>query len=184
MGTAARRSPSYPEVADLIARDSPDTLLCAAGGIADGRGLAAALTLGADGVVVGSRLWATEEAQVSQGMRDAALAADGDATLRTSVVDIARSLDWPERFTARVLRNGFTERWHGHEDGAARATGTRRPEAWRAGWAAGDPDRASTFIGEAAGLIDDDRARRRGDRAHERAGRRPPAPGNELRPPG
>ena len=142
-----------PEVADLIARDSPDTLLCAAGGIADGRGLAAALTLGADGVVVGSRLWATQEAQVSQGMRDAALAADGDATLRTSVVDIARSLDWPERFTARVLRNGFTERWHGHET-ELRAHGDEAAEAWRAGWAAGDPDRASTFIGEAAGLIE------------------------------
>ena len=104
-----------PEVADLVAGSSPETLVCAAGGIADGRGLAAALALGADGVLVGSRLWATTEAQVSEAMQAAALAADGDATLRTSVVDIARSLDWPERFTARVLRNRFTERWHGHE---------------------------------------------------------------------
>ena len=102
-----------PEVADLVAGSSPETLVCAAGGIADGRGLAAALALGADGVLVGSRLWATTEAQVSEAMQAAALAADGDATIRTSVVDIARSLDWPERFTARVLRNRFTERWHG-----------------------------------------------------------------------
>ena len=141
-----------PEVADLIAQRSPDTLLCAAGGIADGRGLAAALMLGADGVVVGSRLWATHEAQVSEAMHGAALAADGDATLRTSVVDIARSLDWPERFTARVLRNRFTERWHGRE-AELRRQGDEAARAWREGWTAGDPDRASTFVGEAAGLI-------------------------------
>jgi nitronate monooxygenase len=142
-----------PEVADLIARRSPETLLCAAGGVADGRGLAAALMLGADGVVVGSRLWATPEAQVSEGMRRAALAADGDGTVRTSTVDIARSLDWPERFTARVLRNRFTERWHGNE-AELREHGDAPAAAWREGWAAGDPDRASTFIGEAVGLID------------------------------
>ena len=53
--SAAPHSPFVPEVADLIAATSPATLLCAAGGIADGRGLAAALMLGADGVVVGSR---------------------------------------------------------------------------------------------------------------------------------
>ena len=54
-----------PEVADYIAAKSPDTLLCAAGGIGDGRGLAAALMLGADGVLVGSRFWASEEAIVA-----------------------------------------------------------------------------------------------------------------------
>ncbi len=54
-----------PEVADLIAARAPQTLLCAAGGIGDGRGLAAALMLGADGVLVGSRLWASPEANVS-----------------------------------------------------------------------------------------------------------------------
>src|SRR5919202_1507383 len=83
-----------PEIADLLAARSPETLLCAAGGIADGRGLAAALILGADGVLVGTRLWATVEANVSEPMQAAALAADGDATIRTRVPDVARRLDW------------------------------------------------------------------------------------------
>ncbi len=75
-GHGARRATLtlVPEVADLLARRSPDTLLVAAGGIADGRGLAAALMLGADGVLVGSRLWASPEALVHSNLQRAALA--------------------------------------------------------------------------------------------------------------
>src|SRR6185369_7547081 len=63
-----------PELADLIAKRAPQTLLCAAGGIADGRGLAAALMLGADGVVVGTRFWASAEALTPAGSTDRAAA--------------------------------------------------------------------------------------------------------------
>lgn len=141
-----------PEIADLLSAQSPGTLLCAAGGIADGRGLAAAIVLGADGVLVGSRLWATAEANVSERMQAAALASTGDATIRTSVMDIARRLDWPERFTARVLRNRFTDTWHGRET-ELRQAGTRVGQEWSEGWADGDPERSNTFVGEAVGLI-------------------------------
>ena len=141
-----------PEVADLIRARAPETLLCAAGGIADGRGLAAALSLGADGVVVGSRLWASTEANVGKRMHEAALAADGDATVRSQVMDIARKLDWPKRYTARVLANPFIARWHGREDDLA-AVADEEAAKYRAAWAAGDPDGSNTFVGEAAGLI-------------------------------
>jgi nitronate monooxygenase len=141
-----------PEIADLLTARSPETLLCAAGGIADGRGVAAALVLGADGVLVGTRLWATVEADVAEPMQAAALAADGDATIRTRVPDLARHLDWPERFTVRVLRNRFTETWHGREPELDRA-GEAVAREWREGWVAGDPERANTFVGEAVGLI-------------------------------
>ena len=120
-----------PEVADLIAERSPDTLLCAAGGIGDGRGLAAALMLGADGVVVGSRFWASTEALVHRNMWDAAVAATGDDTIRSSVMDIARGLAWPNRYTARVLRNVFTDRWHDDIDGLIAAS-EEESAKWRA----------------------------------------------------
>jgi nitronate monooxygenase len=94
-----------PEVRDLCARHSPDVLVLAAGGIADGRGLAAALMLGADGVLVGTCLYAAEEALVPPSLQQVMVAADGDATVRTSVVDIVRGRDWPPEFTIRVLRN-------------------------------------------------------------------------------
>jgi nitronate monooxygenase len=141
-----------PEVADLIAARSPGTLLCGAGGIADGRGLAAVLMLGADGAVIGSRFWASSEALVHPNMHRSALAANGDATVRSSVMDIVRELDWPERFTARVLRNPFIERWHGHE-GELRERVAEEAGPWRRAWDEGDVSIANTFIGEAVGLI-------------------------------
>ena len=79
-----------PEVADLLARESPTTLLVAAGGVADGRGLAACLMLGADGVMLGSRLWASPEGMVHPNHQRAALAANGDGTIRQKSSDIAR----------------------------------------------------------------------------------------------
>jgi nitronate monooxygenase len=142
-----------PEIADLLAVRAPNTLLCAAGGVADGRGLAAAIALGADGVLVGSRLWATREAAVSDAMHSAAIGANGDDTVRTSVMDIVRELDWPARFTARVLRNRFTQSWHGREP-ELRAMRDQVSRDWIDGWAVGDPERANTFVGEAVGLID------------------------------
>ncbi|GAW36790.1 nitronate monooxygenase [Roseovarius sp. A-2] len=142
-----------PEVADWLAGNAPDVLLLAAGGIADGRGLAAALMLGADGVLIGSRLWASEEAQVSEAMTGAAIAASGDETIRSTVMDAARGLRWPDRYTARVLRNPVTERWHDDPD-ALRAAPCAQAD-WATGWAAGDPSRANTFVGEATGLIND-----------------------------
>jgi len=141
-----------PEVADLIAKRAPETLLCAAGGIADGRGLAAALMLGADGVLVGSRFWASEEALVHPNLHAVAIAATGDDTVQTSVTDIVRHRDWPERFKIRVLHNEFTDRWHGREE-ELRASIDREAPAFHAAMASGDARVATPIVGEAAGLI-------------------------------
>lgn len=141
-----------PEVADLIAAKSPETLLCAAGGIADGRGLAAALVLGADGVLVGSRLWASQEANVGPRMHAAALSATGDDTIRSQLMDLARRLDWPKRYSARVLKNKFIERWQGRES-ELMAVAEVEAEKYRTAWANDDPENSNTFVGEAVGMI-------------------------------
>ncbi len=152
-----------PEVADHLAAHAPDTLLLAAGGIADGRGLAAALMLGADGALVGTRFWAATEALVPPGFHAAALAATGDATIRSQAPDAARRLDWPAPFTIRLdwpapftirtLRSAFTDRWAA-DPGALRAPGAANARAaWAAAQAAGDAADGSAIAGEAVGLI-------------------------------
>ncbi len=143
-----------PEVADLIARRAPATLLCAAGGIADGRGLAASLMLGADGVVAGSRFWASFEALVHPNMHAVAVSASGDDTIRQSVTDIARGFDWPDRFNIRVVRNAYIDEWRGRE-GEMRAAAATERTRYAEALVAGDTRIAAAIVGEAAGLIHD-----------------------------
>jgi nitronate monooxygenase len=104
--------PFVPAVVDLVA---PVPVL-AAGGIADGRGLAAALVLGAAGALIGTRFLASTEALVSEAEVQAIVTAHGDATERNRILDIARGSPWPERYTARTLRNAFLDQWRGRED--------------------------------------------------------------------
>jgi nitronate monooxygenase len=142
-----------PEVADLISARAPETLLCAAGGVADGRGLAAALSLGADGVVVGTRFWASEEALVHPDLQAAAVAASGDETLRSHTIDILRGYDvWPERYDIRTLRSAATDRWHGRE-AELRAVVEAEAALYAEAAARGDARKVSAIVGEAIGLI-------------------------------
>ncbi len=141
-----------PEVADLLARESPDTLLVAAGGIADGRGLAAALMLGADGVMMGSRFWASEECLIHPNHQRVAVASDGDGTVRQVATDIARGVDWPGEFTARVLRNDFVRRWDGRQH-EQRAQAEESRASYLAAGGEGRSEEVGVFVGEAIGLI-------------------------------
>ena len=145
-----------PEVADHLAKVAPATVLVAAGGIADGRGLAAALMLGAEGALIGSRFWASSEALVHDAFQNAAIAADGDATIRTTVVDIVRKIDWPKPFTARVVKTGFVDDWHGRE---AELNDPqlldREMNRYVSAMQTGDPVNTGVWVGEATGLIHD-----------------------------
>ena len=153
-GATRATLPFVPEAVDLIARESPDTLLVAAGGIADGRGLAAALMLGADGVLAGTRFWASREAMVHERHHAVAVAATGDQTVRSSLPDIARQLDWPKPFDIRVSDNAFIAKWAGRDAALKDAIAAEGP-AYLEAFMAGDPDKAAVIFGEAAGLITD-----------------------------
>lgn len=139
--------PFVPAVVDAAG----GTPVLAAGGIADGRGLAAALVLGAAGAMVGTRFEATHQALISAEDGKAITAASADDTTRDRVMDIVRDSPWPRRFTARTLRNRFTDRWHGHED-ALRFDSSAKAE-FRAGVDRGDPDYLPVWAGEAVDLI-------------------------------
>jgi len=136
-----------PEVVDAV---GDQAIVLAAGGIADGRGLAAALMLGADGVLMGTRFWASAEALVPEGFHQAALVADGDGTVRTSLPDVARGLTWPAPYDIRTLKSDWTRKWQGVPGGPS------TPEAraaYAAGAASGDGATAAGVAGEAVGLI-------------------------------
>src|SRR6516165_8308404 len=88
----------------------------AAGGIADGRGLAAALALGAAGISMGTRFTASRESLWDPAMKMATLKAGGDETMQTRVFDIVRGAAWPAIYPGRALKNAFSAEWHGRED--------------------------------------------------------------------
>jgi nitronate monooxygenase len=145
-----------PEIADYLTKAAPETVLVAAGGIADGRGLAAALMLGADGVLIGPRFWASEEALVNPVFQNEALSADGDSTIRTTVVDVARKIEWPKPFTARVMKTRFVEEWHGREADLAKPyIVDREMHRYVTAMQKEDPDNTGVWVGEATGLIQD-----------------------------
>jgi nitronate monooxygenase len=153
-GATRATFPLVPEVADYLAKRSPKTLLIAAGGIADGRGLAAALMLGADGVLVGTRFWAAEEELTPKAATDRAIRATGDDSVRTKAIDALRGVPWPTEFSFRVLKNKFTEQWAHREAEAAAAFGSLADDYAKAR-AREDFDMMVVVAGEAAGLIHD-----------------------------
>ena len=143
-----------PEVADFLAGHAPDTLLLAAGGIADGRGLAAALMLGADGALVGSRLWASSESLAATGAKSQATHTSGDGTARSAVFDILRRKNWPAPYDFRAIRNDLHRQLENNIP-ALQANPDAARADYDAGVKAGDFSRAHATVGEAVGLISD-----------------------------
>jgi nitronate monooxygenase len=139
--------PFVPAVVDAAGA----TPVLAAGGIADGRGLAAALVLGAAGVLIGTRFEATTEALLSAEEVKAITAATAADTVRDRVLDIVVDSPWPARFTARTLRNRVTDTWHDDED-ALRTDADAKAE-FRAGVTRGDMNYVPIWAGEAVDLI-------------------------------
>ena len=123
----------------------------AAGGIVDGRGLAAVLCLGASGAVMGTRFLATPESPASPAHKAAILAAGPGTTIASSVFDDIVGQRWPG-VQARAIRNRLTERWVGRDAELApvRAEALARLQAaeWR-----DDADEMVLLAGAGAGRI-------------------------------
>jgi nitronate monooxygenase len=140
-----------PAIVDLAAGRVP---VVAAGGIADGRGLAASLTLGAAGVLLGTRFYASQEADGHDEAKRRICDASGSDTIRGLIFDISRQTVWPAPFTGRCLVNDHVRRWVGHELELLQNVDAVATE-YATAQAAGNFDIAAVIAGEAVGLIHD-----------------------------
>ncbi len=129
-----------------------------AGGIGDGRGVAAALAMGAAGVLMGTRFKATPEfggpnTGHLDAQREAIVAQDGDHTVGAMTADLALGMRWPKGIISRILANDFTDEWHGREE-ELRAEVARQaaPFAWTSGHN-NRPENMLNWAGESAGLV-------------------------------
>lgn len=114
--------------AQAAAEGRPRPAVLAAGGIVDGRGLAAVLALGCDGAVLGTRLWASKEAMGSDLLKAELLRASGDEVMRTRVFDTLQNASspapWPVPFdSVGAVMNETTARWHEDQRGLEAAVG-------------------------------------------------------------
>jgi nitronate monooxygenase len=152
-GHTGRRAtlPLLQEVLSLT-----DRPVVAAGGIATGPGMAAALVAGAAGVWIGTALLGSTEGLNSPAARARVCAASGDETVLTRAFDVAEGLAWPERWPGRALVNEFSRTWHGREeelrdDAAARRLVVEGRRSW-------DPGASPVYAGEAVGLVTSERS--------------------------
>ena len=140
-----------PAIVDLAAGRVP---VVAAGGIGDGRGLAAMLMLGAAGVLLGTRFYASLEADGADEAKRRICAAESGCSVRGIIFDLSRNNVWPAPFTGRCLINDHALRWMGREVELMQNATTVTAEYAKAR-AVGNFDIAAVIAGEAAGLIHD-----------------------------
>ncbi len=112
------------------------------------------MMLGAEGVLMGTRFYASVEAEANPAAKQRIVAAQSGDSVRSAVFDIARRIPWPQAYTGRALRNRLTERWVGREE-AMRAEADALATDYAAARARGDLDIAGVFAGEAAAMIHD-----------------------------
>lgn len=140
--------PLVPAVVDAVA----PLPVVAAGGIADGRGIAAALMLGAEGVWIGTRFLATEECGVSDAYKARVVAATGNDTVLTDVFDIAVGMPWPEGVSGRAIRNQFVQRWE-HRPDELRSWANANRDEYRALGPDAEVAEKAIWAGEAASFV-------------------------------
>jgi len=132
-----------------------DRPVVAAGGIATGGGMAAALVAGAAGVWIGTTLLSCPEALNKASAKERIRAATGDETVLTRAFDVAEGVAWPERWPGRALVNDFSRTWHGREDELVDDPAARQRVV--EGRRTGDPATA-LYAGESVSLVTEERS--------------------------
>jgi enoyl-[acyl-carrier protein] reductase II len=141
-----------PQVADAV---DPIPVL-AAGGIADGRGIAAALVLGAQGVNVGTRFLASEEASADEGWKRAILEADSEDAIRFEAWEgiFPPSGGGAYATVPRVMRTPFVQEWLGRTEEAREEAERLRDEVLSA-IRGRTTHELLPFTGQTAGIVRD-----------------------------
>jgi len=150
-----------PEVIDtlqnLVARCIVPKMptIVAAGGIAEGRGVAAALALGAEGVVMGTRYLAAKEAEITEGYKAEVLRArdGGQTTVRSSVYDNLRgTTGWPDAYGGRgVVNQSYFDAMAGMSWDENKKLYGEATKAGDSGW--GEAGRLTAYAGTSVGLV-------------------------------
>lgn len=133
-----------------------DRPVVAAGGIATGGGMAAALVAGAAGVWIGTPLLSCPEGLNKATAKERVRAASGDETVLTRAFDIAEGIAWPERWPGRALVNEFSRAWHGREEELVDDAAARHLVV--EGRRSGNPANAPLYAGESVGLVTSERS--------------------------
>jgi nitronate monooxygenase len=143
-----------PLLAGLAAR-YPDVPVLAAGGVGDGRTLAAVMTAGADGASLGTAFLATHEAVLVHDIRKQLIVeSDGSDTVFTRAYDILSGLPWPAGIGERVRRNTFTEQWSEREaELRERRDDIAGPPVANPFAGTPDPETSQILYGQSAGFV-------------------------------
>ena len=123
----------------------------AAGGFVDGAGLVAALALGADGILLGTRFLATDEAPVERAYKEAIVASKGDDTIVTTLSDSLSGRDWPGAWV-RLRRTPFVLKWLGREPELRRRREAAFAELER--FEESNADDGLMWMGQSAALVE------------------------------
>lgn len=139
-----------PQVVDAV---SPIPVV-AAGGIADGRGVAAALALGAEGVNIGTRFLAATETTIADEWKQAIIAAESQDAVRVEFANDVFPSPGPEGYDTlpRVLRTPFVDEWNRRPE-AVRAEAERLGDELVEALREGRAHELVPFTGQTAGII-------------------------------
>lgn len=142
--------PLVPQVVDAVGA----TPVVASGGIADGRGLAAALILGAAGVSLGTRFLASIEAPIATGWKQRLVESSSEVAVKFTTLNDINPMPGKMGYgtSVRALRTPFTDEWEGRSE-AARANATELQSQLRTAGQEGRTHELLAGAGQSTGLV-------------------------------